>query len=412
MQRSGHRPTFCFSVDRARSIRRSLLERGGFNSKRGSMKSEFELALAQIAAEKGLSLDDVLEAVRASVESAYHDMPGAVQDIEAHVSDEGTFTVFANRTVVEEVNEKETEVSLETALTIDGSAKLAEVVHVDITPAGFGRIAAQKARQTMFQTLREAERSLVYDRYADHVGELLVGRVTRMDNRGAILEFGRAEGILPPSEQIPTELYRPGQRIRAYLMSLNDTGRGPQLIVSRRHEDFVRRLFEREIPEIANDSVEIVTIARDAGVRTKVAVRSNQTGLDPVGSCVGPRGARIQNIVRDLVPEKVEIIEYDFEPRAFVANALGPARVLEVTVDVDENLADVLVGPEMVSLAIGKEGQNTRLAARLTGWRINIRDASDPDRLRVEAAPSVAKMLEPIPAPAGDAADAPGQSQE
>ncbi len=369
------------------------------------MKNEFELALAQIAAEKGLSLDDVLEAVRAGVESAYHDMPGAAQDIEARVGKEGTFTVYANRTVVDEVSDEATEISLEAAQDIDSSANVAEVVQVDITPAGFGRIAAQKARQTLFQTLREAERSLVYDRYSDHVGELLVGRVTRMDNRGAILEFGRAEGILPPNEQIPTERYRPGQRMRVYLVSLNDTGRGPLLRVSRRHPDFVRRLFEREIPEVANGAVEIVTIARDAGVRAKVVVMSNQDGLDPVGSCVGVRGVRIQNIVRDLVPEKVEIIEYHSDPRAFVANSLSPAKVLEVSVDVDENLADVLVSPDMVSLAIGKEGQNTRLAARLTGWRINIRDASAPDRLHVEAAPGVEEILDTLGVSADDAAE-------
>ncbi len=360
------------------------------------MKSDFELALAQIAAEKGLSPADVLDAVRIGVDSAYHDMPGSVEDVEVTVSKEGAFTVFANRTVVDEVHDEASEVSLAAAVEIDSSAKLAEIVQVDITPEGFGRIAAQKARQAMLDTLREAERSLVYDRYVDHIGELLVGKVTRMDNRGAILEFGRAEGILPPNEQIPTEHYRPGQRIRAYLMSLSDTGRGPQLQVSRRHPDLVRRLFEREIPEIANGTVEIVTIARDAGIRSKVAVMSNQPGLDPVGSCVGIRGSRIQNIVRDLVPEKVEIIEYDPEPRTFVANALSPARVLEVNVDVDENLADVLVGAEMVSLAIGREGQNTRLAARLTGWRINIRDASAPDRLHVEAIPNAEEVLEAI----------------
>ena len=367
------------------------------------MKNDFELALAQIAAEKGLRVDDVLEAVRAGVESAYHDMPGAAEDIEAQVGKQGTFIIYANRTVVDEVSDEATEISLEAARRIDNSAKLAEIVQVDITPAGFGRIAAQKARQTLFQTLREAERSLVYDRYSDHVGELVVGRVTRIDNRGAILEFGRAEGILPPNEQTPTERYRPGQRIRVYLVSLNDTGRGPLLRVSRRHPDFVRRLFEREIPEVANGTVEIVTIARDAGVRSKVVVLSNQDGLDPVGSCVGVRGIRIQNIVRDLVPEKVEIIEYHSDPRAFVANALSPAKVLDVAVDVEENLADVLVSPEMVSLAIGKEGQNTRLAARLTGWRINIRDASAPDRLHVEATPGVEEMLDTLGVSADDA---------
>ena len=354
------------------------------------MKSEFELALAQIAADKGLTTDDVLEAVRAAVDSAYRDLPGALEDIDVHVDGQGSFSVHANRTVVEgEVSDVDAEISLADAVELDESLILGDIVQVDITPKGFSRIAAQKARQAMLFTLREAERSLVYDRYVDHVGELMVGKVARIDHRGVVLEFGRAEAMMPPGEQIPTEHLRLNQRIRVHLMQVNETGRGPQLRVSRRHPDFVRRLFEREIPEIANNAVEIVNIARDAGIRTKVAVRALQDGLDPVGSCVGVRGSRIQNIVRDLVPEKVEIVEYSDDPIKYVANALSPAQVISVSISIEENLADVLVAPDMVSLAIGREGQNSRLAARLTGWRINIRDASAPDDLQSEAAPDV-----------------------
>ena len=354
------------------------------------MKSEFELALAQIAADKGLTNDDVLEAVRAAVDSAYRDLPGALEDIDVHVDGQGSFSVHANRTVVEtEVTDPDAEISLAEAVEIDENLKYGDIVQVDITPQGFSRIAAQKARQAMFFTLREAERSLVHDRYVDHVGELMVGKVARIDHRGVVLEFGRAEAMMPPVEQIPTEHLRLNQRVRVYLMEVNEAGRGPQLRVSRRHPDFVRRLFEREIPEIANNAVEIVNIARGAGIRTKVAVRALQDGLDPVGSCVGVRGSRIQNIVRDLVPEKVEIVEYSDDPIKYIANALSPAQVISVTISVEQNLADVLVASDMVSLAIGREGQNSRLAARLTGWRINIRDASTPDDLQSEAAPDL-----------------------
>ncbi len=352
------------------------------------MKSEFELALSQIAADKGLTTDDVLEAVRAAVDSAYRDLPGALEDIDVHVDGQGSFSVHANRTVVEgEVSDADAEISLDEAATIDAELQLGDIVQVDITPNDFSRIAAQKARQAMLFTHREAERSLVFDRYIDHVGELMVGKVTRIDYRGVVLEFGHAEAVMPPGEQIPTEHLRLNQRVRVYLVQVNEVGRGPQLRVSRRHPDFVRRLFEREIPEIANNSVEIVNIARDAGVRTKVAVRALQEGLDPVGSCVGVRGARIQNIVRDLVPEKVEIVEFSDDATRYVGNALSPAQVIAVNINVEENLADVLVAPDMVSLAIGREGQNSRLAARLTGWRINIRDASAPEDLQLEAAP-------------------------
>ncbi|MXX66684.1 MAG: transcription termination/antitermination protein NusA [Chloroflexi bacterium] len=245
----------------------------------------------------------------------------------------------------------------------------------------------------MRDTLREAERMLVRDLYTDHVSELMVGKIVRIENRGAILEFGRAEALLPPSEQISSERLPPKTWLRVLLLEVREVGRGPQLLVSRRHPDFVRKLFEREVPEINNGVVSVVNIARDAGVRSKVAVQAMQEGLDPIGTCVGIRGSRIQNIVRDLVPEKVEIVQFSEDPATYVANALSPARSMRVVIDPEQNLADVQVASDMVSLAIGREGQNSRLAARLTGWRINIRDAAQPDKLRSEAAPDPAILL-------------------
>ncbi len=357
------------------------------------MKSEFELAVAQIAADKGLTMEHVIEAVRVAVESAYIDLPGSLDDIAAEVDSEGSFSVFANKTVVERVTNPDTEISVVGARRVDPAADVGSVVHIDVTPTGFSRIAAQKAGQAMRDTLRETERMLVRDLYSDHVNELLVGKIIRLENRGAILEFGRAEALLPPSEQINGERLRPNSWLRVILLEVREAGRGPQLLVSRRHPDFVRRLFEREVPEINNGLVEIVNIARDAGVRSKVAVQAIQEGLDPIGTCVGIRGSRIQNIVRDLVPEKVEIVEYSEDPSTYVANALSPARSMRVIVDAEQNLADVQVASDMVSLAIGREGQNSRLAARLTGWRINIRDAAQPDKLRSEAAPDPTILL-------------------
>ena len=258
------------------------------------MKSEFELAAAQIAADKGLTIGDVIEAVRVAVESAYIDLPGSLEDIYAEVDTEGSFTVFANKTVVSKVSDSDTEIAVAGARELDPSADVGGVVRVDVTPTGFSRIAAQKAGQAMRDTLREAERMLVRDLYTDHVSELMVGKIVRIENRGAILEFGRAEALLPPSEQISSERLRPNSWLRVLLLEVREVGRGPQLLVSRRHPDFVRRLFEREVPEINNGVVSVVNIARDAGVRSKVAVQAMQEGLDPIGTCVGIRGSRIQ----------------------------------------------------------------------------------------------------------------------
>lgn len=343
------------------------------------MRSDFMLALQQLADEKGIQIEAVVNALRTAITSAFEDYNSDYDDIDIEIDPEtGDSTVYANKTVVEVVTDDIHQISLAAARSYDETMELGEIFQIDITPPNFGRIATQKARQAMQQALRDAERLEIYTHFIEHQGQLLVGRVTRVENRGVFVDLGRGEAIMLSADQVPGEFYRSGQRMRVLLLDVAEGGRGAQLRVSRSHADFVRRLFEREVPEIQNGLVEIAAIARDAGVRTKLAVRSRQEGLDPVGSAVGMRGTRIQNVLRELGQEKVEIILYDDEPRVYVANALSPARVRNVHVDLSDRMADVFVPTDMVSLAIGREGQNARLAARLTGFKITIRDASEP----------------------------------
>lgn len=343
------------------------------------MRSDFMLALQQLADEKGIQIDAVVNALRTAITSAFEDYNSDYDDIDIEIDPEtGDSTVYANKTVVEVVTDEIHQISLDAAREYDETMEVGEVFQIDITPPNFGRIATQKARQAMQQALRDAERLEIYTHFIEHQGQLLVGRVTRVENRGVFVDLGRGEAIMLAVDQVPGEFYRSGQRMRVLLLEVAEGGRGAQLRISRSHADFVRRLFEREVPEIQNGLVEIAAIARDAGVRTKLAVRSRQEGLDPVGSAVGMRGTRIQNVLRELGQEKVEIILHDEEPRVYVANALSPARVRNVHVDLTQRVADVFVPTDMVSLAIGREGQNARLAARLTGFKITIRDAAEP----------------------------------
>ena len=344
------------------------------------MRSDFMLALQQLADEKGIQIEAVVNALRTAITSAFEDYNSDYDDIDIEIDPEtGDSTVYANKTVVEVVTDEIHQISLAEARSYDETMELGEIFQIDITPPNFGRIATQKARQAMQQALRDAERLEIYTHFIEHRGQLLVGRVTRVENRGVFVDLGRGEAIMLPADQVPGEFYRSGQRMRVLLLEVADGGRGAQLRVSRSHADFVRRLFEREVPEIQNGLVEIAAIARDAGVRTKLAVRSRQEGLDPVGSSVGMRGTRIQNVLRELGQEKVEIILFHDEPRLYVASALSPARVRNVHVDLTQRVADVFVPTDMVSLAIGREGQNARLAARLTGFKITIRDAAEPE---------------------------------
>ncbi|MCY3895815.1 MAG: transcription termination factor NusA [Chloroflexi bacterium] len=377
------------------------------------MRSDFMLALQQLADEKGIQIEAVVNALRTAITSAFEDYNSDYDDIDIEIDPEtGDSTVYANKTVVEVVTDEIHQISLDAARSYDETMEVGEVFQIDITPPNFGRIATQKARQAMQQALRDAERLEIYTHFIEHQGQLLVGRVTRVENRGVFVDLGRGEAIMLAVDQVPGEFYRSGQRMRVLLLEVAEGGRGAQLRISRSHADFVRRLFEREVPEIQNGLVEIAAIARDAGVRTKLAVRSRQEGLDPVGSAVGMRGTRIQNVLRELGQEKVEIILHDEEPRVYVANALSPARVRNVHVDLKQRVADVFVPTDMVSLAIGREGQNARLAARLTGLKITIRDASEPAEALGVAEPESSADEESSHTIVEAASDTPGSSTD
>lgn len=339
------------------------------------MKNEFASAISQLASEKGVSTEVVIEAIQAALVSAYRrNFNSAGQNIVAEIDrDTGTARVYVERTVVEEPTDDPSRISLEEARKIDPAAQVGGVVRIDVTPQHFGRIAAQTAKQVVFQKLRDAERRMVLEEFAERKDEIAHGIVQRIEAGNAVVELGRAEAILPRSEQIPTERYYPGQRIRVYVSEVHDTHRGPQIILSRGHRMMLRRLLEQEVPEIFNGTVEIKAIAREAGYRSKVAVVARQEGVDPVGSCVGMRGVRIQNIVNELSGEKIDVIEWSDDPAKFVANALSPAQVLSVEINEEEKTATVIVPEKQLSLAIGREGQNARLAAKLTGWRIDIK---------------------------------------
>jgi N utilization substance protein A len=264
-------------------------------------------------------------------------------------------------------------ITVEDAQKVDPKLGEGDTLTVDVTPQQFGRIAAQTAKQVVMQKLREAERKMVYDEFQEREGEIVHGIVQRLEQGNVIVELGRAEAVMPRSEQVPSERYYPGQRLRVYVSEVNETYRGPQIIVSRGHRLMLRRLLEQEVPEIYSGTVEIKAIAREGGARSKVAVQAHQPGIDPVGSCVGMRGVRIQNIVNELNGEKIDVVEWDEDVKKYVANALSPAQVTSVDTNDEEKTATVVVPERQLSLAIGKEGQNARLAAKLTGWRIDIK---------------------------------------
>ena len=355
-------------------------------------KSEFVLATTQLAAEKNLPREIVLEVVEAALVSAFRKNSfGATQEISVKINpDTGEITVFAEKTVVDAVTDSRCELSLDEAKKINQHAQLDDKFMVEATPQNAGRIAAQTAKQVVLQRLREAERELVFEEFSDRESELVTGIVQRIEPRQITLDLGRTEGVLPTSEQVRTERYRVGQRLKAYIIEVNRTGRGPQVVVSRTHRNLLLRLLELEVPELHSGIIELNSIAREAGHRSKIAVSARQPDVDPIGSCVGLRGIRIQNIVNELNGEKIDIVEWNPDPATFIAHALSPAQVVSVSVNSEEKAATVVVPDRQLSLAIGREGQNARLAARLTGWRIDIKSASVAEA--EEAAPT-----EPLP---------------
>lgn len=342
------------------------------------MKTDFLLAITQLAAERNLPKEVVFAAVEAALVTAFKkDEIGARQNISVKIHPvSGDVKVYTTKTVVEEPTDTYQEISLAEARKLKKDAQLDETISFETTSFHAGRIAAQTAKQVVLQRLREAEREFIFGEYIDREGDIVSGVVQRIEPRQVVIDLGKAEGVLPGGEQVRNERYRVGQRLKLYLVEVNRTNRGPRLILSRSHPNLVRRLFELEVPEIYNGNVELKAVAREAGYRSKVAVAAKQEGLDPVGSCVGLRGVRIQNVVNELNGERIDVIQWDADPNVFIANALSPAQVVGVDGNEAENTAVVVVPDGQLSLAIGKEGQNARLAARLTGWRIDIKSAS------------------------------------
>lgn len=341
------------------------------------MNGEFLQALDEIAKEKGVSKELLIDAIDIALVSAYKKNFGTSQNVKVTINREtGEVEVFALKTVVEEVENELLEISLEEAKAINKNYQIGDVVEKKVTPRNFGRIAAQTAKQVVVQRIREAERGIIFDEYISRENEIVTGLVQRKEKNNVFIDLGKTEAILGPGEQTPGETYNIGDRIKTYIVEVKKTTKGPQIILSRTHPGLVKRLFELEVPEIQSGIVEIKSIAREAGSRTKIAVQSHDENIDPVGACVGQKGQRVQVIVDELRGEKIDIIEWNEDPAVFVGSALSPAKVISVTVDKEHNAARVVVGDSQLSLAIGKEGQNARLAAKLTGWKIDIKSQS------------------------------------
>ncbi len=343
------------------------------------MSRDFVGALLQLNAEKGVPREQLIRTVEEAIESAYR-RNGGDEDIHVRIdADSGRIRVFRARQVVEEVEDPTIEMTVDEARRFQADAKVGDLIETEqLDQEAFGRIHAQQAKQVVLQRLHEAERNVVFDKYASQEGELITGSVSRVEPRAIILDVGKAEAILATTEQSPLEHYRIGQNVKAYVLEVRRSAKGPQIYVSRTHKGFLRRLFELEVPEIHAGTVEVKAIAREAGSRSKVAVASRQPGLDPVGATVGQRGARVQAVVAELGGEKIDVIEWSDDPATFVAKALSPAQVIDVKIDEEHRIANVVVPERMLSLAIGREGQNARLAAKLTGWRIDIRSDAAP----------------------------------
>ena len=357
------------------------------------MKSDFLVALTQLAAERNLPREIVLSAIEAALMSAYRkDSITEGQNISVKLDPAtGDVSVYMLKTVVDEVTDSQQEILLADARQFKPDAEIGESIATENIPHIAGRIAAQTAKQVVMQRLREAERELVFEEYADKEGEVFSVNIQRMEPRQLIVDLGRAEAILPFSEHVPTERYRPGQKMKILLQSVNRSGKGPELIVSRADKLLLKRLFEMEVPEIYNGAVEIVAITREPGSRSKVAVRARQAGVDAVGSCVGLRGVRIQNIVNELQGEKIDVVEWSKDTVKFIANALNPSQVLRVELDPETESAVAIVPDRQLSLAIGREGQNARLAARLTGWNVDIKSNVEVEKA---AAPAKEEAVE------------------
>lgn len=344
------------------------------------MNSEFIAALNAIEKERGISKDILIDAFEAALVAAYKRNYNTTSNVRAVVDrDTGEVQVFASKTVVEQVEDKYSEITLEDAHKINPLYELGDVLEEESDPRLFGRIAAQTAKQVVVQRIREAERGVIFDEFVEKENEVLTAIVQRVEKNGVYVELGKTDGLISPNEMIQGEEYNVSDRLKVYVLEVRRTNRGPQVLVSRTHPGLVKRLFELEVPEIMSGVVQIKSIAREAGFRTKVAVASSDSQVDPVGACVGQKGIRVERIVSELHNEKIDIIEWDNDNAVYIAKSLSPARVLMVYINESEKAAKVVVPDSQLSLAIGKEGQNVRLAAKLTGWKIDIKSQSQAE---------------------------------
>ena len=338
------------------------------------MSTELLDALTILEKEKNISKDKMLEAIESSLISACKNHFGTAENIKVHMDRETCdYSVFAEKTIVEEVTDGNIEITLSEAKKLDSKLELGDVAQVPVESKGFGRIATQNAKNLILQKIREEERRAVFEQYFEKEKDIVTGVIQRVEGRKVNVNLGRADAILSEKEQVKGEVFRPGERVKLYVVEVKNTTKGPKVILSRTHPELVKRLFEQEVAEVRDGTVEIKSIAREAGSRTKMAVWSNDENVDPIGACVGEKGSRVNAIVSDLRGEKVDIINWDDNPALLIENALKPANVISVLADPDEKMASVIVPDYQLSLAIGKEGQNARLAARLTGYKIDIK---------------------------------------
>ena len=341
------------------------------------MSYELMHALQQLEKEKGIDKATLIEAIEAALVSAYKRNFGSTQNVDIQIDREtGDVQVFAMKKIVAVPKDPLTEISIEEAKSIEPTLEEGDIVEIEVTPRKFGRIAAQTAKQVVVQRIREAERDIIFEEFYNKKNDIVTGIVQRMEKRNVIIDLGKAEALLTPNEQTPGEVYNFNDRLKVYVVDVKRTTKGPSILVSRTHPGLVKRLFELEVPEIYDGIVEIKAIAREAGSRTKIAVFSREEDVDPVGACVGQKGTRVQAIVDELRGEKIDIIKWSSNPEEFISSSLSPAKVIRVDLNEEEKSAKVIVPDYQLSLAIGKEGQNARLAAKLTGWKIDIKSES------------------------------------
>ncbi|KZE73860.1 MULTISPECIES: transcription termination factor NusA [Paenibacillus] len=345
------------------------------------MNMDFIEALNEIEKEKGIAKDVLIDAIEAALISSYKRNFNTAQNVRVDINRHtGLIKVYARKTVVDDVLDPRLEISLFAAREMNQNYQLNDIVELEVTPRDFGRIAAQTAKQVVTQRIREAERGLIYNAYVDKEEDIVNGIVQRQDTRNLYIDLGKIEAVMPLNELMPTDKFKHGDRIKAYITKVENTTKGPQIILSRTHPGLLKRLFELEVPEIFQGVVEIRSVAREAGFRSKIAVYSRNPEVDPVGSCVGPKGMRVQTIVGELKGEKIDIVRWMESVEEYVANALSPSKVLEVQVFEAEKMARVIVPDYQLSLAIGIKGQNARLAAKLTGWKIDIKSETQAEQ--------------------------------